>query len=103
MASETLNSGSGLAGVMVSMSMSMVVMGGGIQGDVRACGHGGGCSRSGGRMIRDRGKGGNSHLTWVCTSFGLESKGVVPIITCKDASKFGALSRGDGAVLVAWF
>jgi hypothetical protein len=54
-------------------------------------------------MIGDRGKGGSSHLTWVCTGFGLESKGVVPIIMCKDASKFGALSRGDGAVLVAWF
>jgi hypothetical protein len=40
-------------------------------------------------MIGDRGKGGSSHLTWVCTSFGLESNGVVPIIICKDASKFG--------------
>jgi hypothetical protein len=54
-------------------------------------------------MIGGRGTGGSSHLTWVCTGFGLESKGVVPIIICKDASKFGALSRGDGAVLVAWF
>jgi hypothetical protein len=54
-------------------------------------------------MIGDRGKGGSFHLTWVCTSFGLESKGVIPIIICKDASKFDALSCGNGAVLVAWF
>jgi hypothetical protein len=54
-------------------------------------------------MIRDKGKGSSSHLTWVCTSFGLESKGVVPIIICKGASKFGTLSHGNGTVLVAWF
>jgi hypothetical protein len=54
-------------------------------------------------MIGDRGKSGSSHLTWVCTGFGLESKGVVPIIICKDASKFGSFSHGDGTVLVAWF
>jgi hypothetical protein len=54
-------------------------------------------------MIKDKGKGSSSHLTWVCTSLGLESKGVVLIIICKDASKFGAFSHGDGTVLVAWF
>jgi hypothetical protein len=77
----------GLAWARSMMWTFLVVMGGGIRGNVRACGHGGG----------------SSHLIWVCTSFGLESKWVVPIIICKDASKFGALSWGNGAVLVAWF